>query len=441
MNATRKKLLLLAAIALALLGVIVVILWSSPGKRETARSEELERLFDEYEMSDEEREQAYEGWGNSQVEMKRKKLIGGIRLEKKKVCPDEDLRVDLDRDPAYEGPVSFNIVGLARGNPTILRFRAPGVRQVFVSAGDGRYGVDVERAMVEVLPADHPDCANRLSVTVKGEVSRFRGDSADIQVTGVQGLGEQLTYTYDFGDGSNESTGNNFVSHSYALRDQIEPWSSFLITVTVRDEHGREARGRTSVYFNNNHLLATSTGNPTIPVEYDRFPEKKGGGWTANAKLKNIEKDPINFTAARLFIDSCRAGEEIREKSVSLASVVNTTTLSPRSVTEARISISESDVPATACRVEVRLTGDTSPPRLGEPVGPGLPSEFGYTTASMFFEIAPPPTADQGGGPHSAPVTVTNEKTIEKLDKAREILGDRPITPQDMLELERKGLL
>jgi hypothetical protein len=66
---------------------------------------------------------------------------------------------------------------------------------------------------------------------------------------------EPISYDWDFGDGHTQTTNASETEHSYEARDQGVAYSSFLVTVTVKDAAGNEARGSRALSFANTGFM------------------------------------------------------------------------------------------------------------------------------------------------------------------------------------------
>ncbi len=441
--AGRKKLaIFLGATVLVLVLVLVFALTSGDRPGQAQLSPELKEDLAKENVPDDVQLELRAGQGGEEaIVIKRRKLIAGVNVEKDQVCAGEDVLIKPAQTDV-NAPVQFRVNLRSRGDQAILTFKEPGKRKLYVTAGDGRFGVDFATASIEVLPEDHPNCAGKPRLTLGSRVSRFQPDSADIEVVESKGLGQNLTYTWDFGDGTSSQGTEKFATHSYLHRDQDKPSSTFVVKVTAQDTSGKQAVARTSITFNNTYFLARITGAPAIPVTYDRFPKKDGGGYRTTISFRNIERTSIALATAVVKVHTCREGAQVEAKNVPITSLIATTNLPPRQTVNQTLTLPGTVLGSGgACRAEITFSGDTVPGRQGQPVGPDLPARFTETTATVFLELDAPPDKEKGGMASSAPITIRDEKTLEKLKKARAILGRDHVTPQDVLELEKQGKL
>ncbi|MCP4604689.1 MAG: hypothetical protein GY847_29905 [Proteobacteria bacterium] len=370
-------------------------------------------------------------------QVKKRSLIDEITLDKSTACPGETVKATISQISGVNNPVQFSIPGRARGNPMVVSYDEPGMRTVHVVASDGVGGLDFGSIELEVLPADSPKCATASMLAVSAVVSNTADDAADIRVT--SNMGGNLHYTYEFGDGETLTTKLAAVSHSYGMRDQGEPTSSFIIKVQATNTRGDEVSGRASVSFRNTHWLSSVVGSPMVPVEYNRFPERNESSYETEVTFKNIEELPIQFSKASITKDTCRDEAYITTEYPLDQLISGLNQLDSGEIMRAKLSLPLELVDG-ACRVVVLLEGDTIPARAGTPIGPGMERKFDTTRAQLAVEIAAPPK--EGALAEAAPVAVMNQDMVDKLEKAQKILGpDQPITPEDLTRLEREGRL
>ena len=442
MTGQKKLVLLLGVMGALLAAVLIFALASGEGPGKAKFSSELTEDFAREGIPDEVQAELRTGKaGEEAIVIKRRKLIASVSVEKPQVCPGEDVLIKPVKMDV-NAPVQFRVNLRTRGEQAILTFKQPGKRRLYVTAGDGRFGVDFKTANIEVLSDDHPDCANKPRLALVSRISRFQADSADIEVVGSKGLTGNVNYAWDFGDGTAAQGSEKFVTHSFQERNQDRPSSTFVVRVTGKDARGTEAVARTSVTFNNTYFLARINGAPAIPVTYDRFPKQDGGTFRTTITFRNIEGTSIALSSALVKVHTCKEGPEPEAKNVPITSLISTTNLPARRSVSQTLTLPASVVgDAGGCRAEITFVGDTVPGRQGQPVGPNVASRFSETTATVFLELAPPPGADKGGMAAAAPVIVRDQATLDKLQKARAILGRDQVTPQDILELEKQGKL
>ena len=439
-NLSKKTRLIIfsSVIAALLLIVIIFMIWPSDEHRITLSPELREELEGQNIQEEDFKEQIGE-FGERIIEARHLKLIDTVQLDKTRVCPNEDFQVRITQPLDVRVPVQYN-VNRYRGNPVVLRFVDPGVREFFITASDGSVGVDFKRVTLEVLEKDHPDCAGKPLVVLSARLAALQGETVELEVTRTQNLTGSLRFHWDFGDGTRAENADRFVTHSYAMRDQDDPSSDITITLTVHDEKNTEVVTRATINFPNTYFLAEITGNPVMPVEYDRFPTKRGNNYETNLRIKNIDPVTVDLTRAILKRDTCLAGKEPETGEVPASQLLGNTSIGPKRSQSYRLSLPVDLVGEKTCRLEIIFSGDSIPARQGTRIGPKIDATYGPTTATLYLEINAPPGKEEGGGAGAAE-RVTDPATIEKLNKARKLLGDRPITPDDIQKLERQGRL
>jgi hypothetical protein len=436
-----------ALIALAVLAIFAMLLWSHPrvhfGGAASAADPALRDAKSSHAASKPEHPwiaaHKPEARDADDHTVKQVSLIGAIELEKTVACPGESVQLSMRKAPDATGPVRFTSPNGGDGNPAIVKFDEPGKHEVDVVASDGRGGVDYGTTQLEILEASSPECASKPLLAVSASISGIEEDTADIHVAAVGGLREPLSYTYEFGDGTNMHSTIASATHNYQLRSQIEPTSTFVIKVQARDAQGRTASGRASLVFTNVHWLSRTVGSPMVPVAYGRFPETHGAAIETDLTFRNIEDQPVKFATAEVTVDSCTGAEPQRLQYPANQVLHGVDTLPTGGVESTTLSLPAADV-AGACRVTVVLAGDTVPPRAGTPIGQGMPRTFDTTRAQLALELAGPPL--KGALAAAAPVEIADPGFAEKLAKAEQILGPgRPVTPEDLQRLAREGRL
>ncbi len=425
MDNKRKLVLFLSAIAAVILIILIVSFWPNV-RGDQKPSADVEQLFQDEKISPEDQKELTGQMGEKVFRMERKKLIETVKLNKQKVCPGEALKVTMNQNPDENAPIGFT-TNRTKGNPAVIRFQSGGQRDIYVMAGDGRYGVDMKHLTVEVLDKDAPECVSKPLVILATGLSRTETETVDLEVKQVKGLTGKLRYQWEFGDGSREENDLRYVSHNYGLREQDKPESSFLAAVTVIDEKGIKASTEASVSIPNVHFIAKITGNPVIPAVYSRFPKKSGNSYVIDVTFKNLEKTPIEFEKAVVNVEFCREGKDQKHVEMAASRVLSGTSLGARQSVTRKLTIGSETTGEEACRAEIQLIGET------------IPRGENSVTATVWMEINVPPSKEKGGNA-GASVEVKDPKLLEKLEKARAILGnDKPITPEDIRRLEKQG--
>jgi hypothetical protein len=364
-------------------------------------------------------------------------LIAKVELDKTVACPGEDVQASFTKLADVANPVQYTVPSQNYGNPVIVRYDEPGEQTVHVVANDGVGGLDVKSATLRILEPTAIECASRPMVWVSADLSSADADTAAIDVR--SNLGDGVRYSFEFGDGQTLDTSAAHITHSYAMRLQRDPTSTYVIHVRATDVRGHVAEGRGSIAFRNTHWLSSVVGSPMMPASFDRFTAHVGTHYATQVTFRNIEERPVQFTKASIMLDTCR-DEELVTTEVPIETIVGgSLRLEPGQELSTELSLPEERV-AGACRAVVLLEGDTIPPRAGTPIGPNMPRNFDTTRAQLALEIAPPPT--EGALPLAAPKPIIDPEMTDALERAQALVGpDRPLTPELLAELRRDGKL
>lgn len=146
-------------------------------------------------------------------------------------------------------------------------------RHVFVTGGGGPPAIaaipDVKLKDCEV--AEQVSIGVRLEprsphvLTLSADVSSHAADAA--------AKFEPVSYEWDFGDGSKQTTDRAEVEHSYEGRPEKQRFSYFLLRVTAKDRRGREVTGSRAYGFTNfgfgafvdEHRILVHAGGGSMP--------------------------------------------------------------------------------------------------------------------------------------------------------------------------------
>lgn len=372
-------------------------------------------------------------------------LIKNIEVDKRRVCPGDDFAVSVETKPENAGSdlpiaeLNTNVDGKF-GDQVVLHAGEPGTRELLAVAGNGIDKVDQRPFQVEVLSADAPECASARIATLNVDYALPDQDSIHAKVAAVHGLEPPLYYEWSFGDGATASGAHDQVSHSYALRDQNRGISSFIVQVTVTDKNGRQATGRDSIHFTNGHHLARAFGNRLTKTVYEPFPKLVPGGYRVDVTFRNLESDPVRYDQLTLTQKSCVAGHEDRVDIVPASAISAPQTIEANATKQAAITVPQSLVAADTCVVELDLSGDSIPAKIGKPME-NSPIAFRAVSTKLTLELHAAPSKEQGGAEELASKHVDDPGLEAKLMAATKILGTNRVTPEQLAQLERDGLL
>jgi hypothetical protein len=413
---------ILFTIIIISLGIVLHILTRSPekpDKEEEAVQRENEQIVEE--LSGEE-------WSEYRVdksklktyEIEKKKFIRDVIIEKDPVCAGEDFKVEViaSNTEGADSELTYRI-GRQFGNPVILRFARSGEKVIHIFVRNSRENVDHRKITVRVV-----DCPDKPYVYLKARFSSDRPDEADFEVAEMRGLSGKCSYRWDFGDGSTLVTQSGFSTHNYGKRKQKQFSSTFIATVTVIDEIGREALGRASISFPNVHWMSSRMGHPIIPVIYNRFPEQKSGLYEVNVTIKNIYDEDIRLKDAQAEFRPCDSTGAPEFGIYGAKAFISKTFLPANGIVNDRLTFSEKMLPPSTCNVIIKLSGELLDGRT--------------VTGSLYLTI--PMTAEEALETKRGKV-VTDRELIRKIRKARSILGKEVITPAEIRRLELEGKL
>jgi hypothetical protein len=372
-------------------------------------------------------------------------LIESVSLDKRRVCPGEDFAVTVRGKPDNArsrlpiAELNFNVDGKF-GNPIVLHGLATGTQTHFVVASNGVDRVQHREFQVEVLAADAPECEGARSVTLRVERSHRDQDTVSARVVATHGLTPPLRYEWDFGDGAKTSGAEHAAEHSYAMRDQTRKIAAYVVQVAVSDAAGKKAIGRDSVHLSNMHHLARAFGDRLTKTVYDRFPKPAPDGYRFDATFRNLESDAVKYARATLTQKSCLAGRDDRVTEVDASALSAPDVIEANATRQAPLIIPKALVAPDTCVLEVELTGDSIPPRIGEPMD-NSPIRYRPVSTRFTFELRAAPPAEEGGAQELASRRIEDPALAAKVLAAANILGSSRVTPEQVERLEREGRL
>ncbi|HRZ28189.1 MAG TPA: PKD domain-containing protein [Spirochaetota bacterium] len=347
-------------------------------------------------------------------------FIKDVVLEKETACVDEDVEVYVEAsNPAGADSNLYYQIGTEPGNPGIVRFSEQGAQTFNVIVKDFTgANIDTREVSLKIV-----ECGERPVLSFSFGYSGANQEIIEFEITDREGLSGNCAYAWDFGDGKTLSTNRAFVSHDYRARKQDRYISSFSVQVVARDAKGKTARARQTVTIPNVHYVSNQMGHPSVPVRYDRFPEIKGNAYSVKVTMTNIYDEEIQFTNAKVKFNSCTPGSVATEEEAGISSLLKRSVIPPQGSIDETISIEDSLIPEDTCVVGIEFTGT---------LGSGK-----NVKASVYLDIPP-----RGDNVPANAEKVMDDAMIEKLNRAEKILGKgKPITPDDLEQLEREGML
>ncbi len=421
----RKHQLALGLAAALTLVVAIGILLSSrdDDSRPPAYGRPVGDAFQSGDLNDEEK-RLVEQLGPNVHLVRMKPLLQELSVEKPRVCPGEDVLLRaVERAPLQS--LRFVIMGEI-GPFAVVRWNVPGEKKLFAVAREYNEGIDYKMGTVTVLEGDSPECAQRPQIVLEAKLSTL-SDHADLHIVQVRGLGSKLRLFWDFGDGSKAEGADRFVRHNYFGRREDGYASSYLVSVRAVDEAGREARARASVSFINTHYLARLTGNPIMPVQYNRFPTRTASGFETVVQFANIEPESVRLAEASVGLVPCRPGEIQTTTRVPADRLLGEALIPAARRHATRLRLPES-LATSACQAVIEFSSaDTTP-------------DGRTIRAFVNLELQPPESAP---GPNAAfgRVKVDDPVLNDELAQATKILGRSTITPEDLELLRKQGKL
>lgn len=224
-------------------------------------------------------------------------LIAGVATDGLPACVDQGVRVDVQLTTGNED--AWVSVGGVVGNPVVLVPDEAGTFDVPIVA---RHAAGQVHQVVESIVA--ADCSPHRLVAVEHYLSPAETDHVTFTVRPLPGadpvIGAFVEYDWDFGDGTFATTIEPTTTHSYALRQQGERRSSFVMSVTARDAALEEASNQHSVSLFNSHRVAVSDTSAVLPVSFERFPAAPNGVATTQVSIRNVLDESVTLGLVRL---------------------------------------------------------------------------------------------------------------------------------------------
>lgn len=162
--------------------------------------------------------------------------IHAIKLDKDSVCRGElnFANVYASGPDGGDAHLRIALTGDAGAGPRIpFRVFEPETLPKVVVEGRGGARVEAPLPALQIRDCEEPRIAQ-----VDAHVVGASTDEWKFTTRLTRGEFSAASYEWDFGDGSRETTREPWATHSYRYRSQDKRYSSFLVSVTVRDSNG-----------------------------------------------------------------------------------------------------------------------------------------------------------------------------------------------------------
>jgi hypothetical protein len=339
-------------------------------------------------------------------------MIEEVFLDKTSVCSGEDFSVTLKLKHKDAANLAVRI-GENTGNPAIMNFKTPGIREFYASVRDDSMNVDFKKVSIEVK-----DCGQKEFSTLYAKLSPYKPSTADFEIK-IPENSVPLKYEWTFGDGTVNITDKPFSSHDYGMREQKSFQSTFIVSVKIIYKSASPETVRASVTFPNIHYISSLMGDALIPVFYEKFPVIDKNSISSEITVNNIFDEKAEFTDVEIALKSC--GRDVSDSIISLSAdkILSHRNFFPGTPEKTSLTINKSDISADTCNITIKLTGNLS---------------NGKKISSIIYLDIPSKRKAEGDR------TVDDSDLIQKLEKARKYFGDtRPITSEDIKKLELEG--
>jgi hypothetical protein len=226
-------------------------------------------------------------------------------------------------------------------------------------------------------------------------------------------------YEWDFGDGQKTTTQEWYTTHSYEFRDQRAYFSYYLLTVRAFDGAGGMLVARRSLEIMNPAYeeLAQKRIVKIMSAPNPRFPELQDGVVKQAVRLWHFHPQAINVDRIIAYVHD-RGGKELRREAVPPAAFLGTGAIPPGAGMSILVTLNAAENPDVGF-----ITYDVQ--------GTTADNMFAMGTFSIMRPVEPP-TADNN-------MPVADPKMVARILRAREILGKKFVTDEEIWELGRQG--
>jgi hypothetical protein len=353
-------------------------------------------------------------------------IIDRIELEKDSVCEGEENLVTVvahtvaDRDNAY---LHATIAGESGMSVPVRRYRGRDgklrePREIIV------FGRNNAATAAQIPEYEVRDCMVDRKLVLSFRLQPNTNDVFDVTARIVDLAANQpfepVSFHWDFGDGTTETTHKPAASHDYGKRPQTTLYTNMLLSVTAESETGERVTGRRSLaLMNHAYGNLVDGGIVTIMVDLSpRFPviddngRVEQGAWLWHHRPGPVKIDSVK--ERRNFINDRPAEMRI----LSARKLLGTDTI-PRGGIGAKVSLDTIGVP-DLFSIDYLVEGVSAE---------GVPAR------GMFSVMRPSPKPTKE---NSTPVL--DPELEAKIKKAREVLDQEIVTDEDLWELERDGV-
>jgi len=337
-------------------------------------------------------------------------MLTNVTLDKTEVCKDEEIKVytSFVKPNGNTGGITVSVSGSTGGETAIVSFPTEGLKMITIGVSDVKR--NIESLSIPVLVRG--DCINTKIVNIREvENSGYRGKTFLAETPGMTG---NISYQWDFGDGSRLTTNDPVGTHNYDNRVQNSKVENYIVTVTA--VNSSESRtGRKSITMLNPHYVAAFyKAQYYIEGNGDSVLKKNGSGYRANFSLNNPGNFSVSFYQVEERLQYCNRAIADTVTLKGAQSIIGITGLANFASHAGTIALST--LPDGVCSVAYSILGNTSPG--GVPALANL--YFTAETAGLFTSAKP----------------VSPEKSA-KIEKAMKALGyPASITEEDILRLE-----
>jgi hypothetical protein len=359
-------------------------------------------------------------------------IIDEVLVEKDEVCSGEENLITV-RAHTPNGTDAFlhYVIGSESGPQVPLRaFLGP----------DGKvempkirvFGQKNAATEIDIPPYRVKDCRPARMVTVVPRLLPNTQDEYELQARILEtspkdGPGaerfEPVSYTWKFGDGSEETTKVPRVIHSYEARSHERMVSNFLVAVEVKDSSGATLKGRRSLEIMSSVFANyAERGIVTVmAIPTPRFPEMDAEGVVRQSfRLRHFRDEPVRVERVRAVRHYMATGESSPPESMEGEASLGLTTISPGPGVEVSVTL-DTQEEREVFAVTYMIEGVT---------------EDGMKARGSFSLMRPPPRPTR-----EASTPVHDPLLQAKILRARELLHQEFVTDEDIWRLEREGKL
>jgi hypothetical protein len=348
-------------------------------------------------------------------------IVDGIDFEKSEVCEGEESLVTIrahtpgNKDDGY---LHYFVAGQSTRTATVIGSRSTGTNEHRTVSVFGRDNA-VTHVELPVLRVKDCKATHRLMIANRPVANTTGVIELVAQVVTLQG--DKLVpvrFEWDFGDGKKSETTSAAVEHDYGGRAQDALYSYPIVSCTARDAKGQSVIGKIGLALHN-ASFENKQVKGVVSLLFDftpRFPQLGSDGvvsqkvrvWHHGDGAVMVEK----VTLSRRF----EGGGDPPAQDVSPGSLFPRREIPPIGV-ELALSLDthEGNLVALDYQIEGRAPG-------GEPV------------LGRFSIMKPPPVPTR-----EQHVPVVDPELRAKIMRARELLGKKLVTDDDIWRLEQEG--